>query len=65
MRELVRTIERALEQEHEKALTYAMQYGTGWDRADEAYKRLRAFKEALERREAATASKKATRKLAA
>ncbi len=61
MRELVRTIERALEQEHEKALTYAMQYGTGW----EAYKRLRAFKEALERREAATASKKATRKLAA
>lgn len=65
MGELVRIIERALEQEHEKALTYAMQYGTGWDRAEEAYRRLRAFKDALERREAATAGKKAARKMAA
>ncbi len=65
MTELVRNIERALEQEHEKALTYAIQYGTGWDRAEEAYRRLRAFKDALARKQESRPGRKASRKLAA
>mgnify|MGYP001588500271 CR=1 FL=1 len=44
---LTRIIELELEKGYEQSLTYAMAYGSGWERAQEAYRRLRAFKGGL------------------
>jgi len=47
---VVQQIEQELEGQHAAALTYALRYGSGWDRVQESFRRLQAFKEALGRR---------------
>ena len=44
---LTRVIELALEEEYNHAITYAMSYGSGWDRAQTAFVRLQAYKQGL------------------
>lgn len=48
----VRLVEEELENSYLEAVTYSIRYHSGWERAAEAYHRLRAFKETLARAEA-------------
>ncbi len=44
---LTRVIELALEEEYTQAVSYAVRYGSGWDKAQTAFARLRAYKQGL------------------
>ena len=66
MTQILKRIERELEARYRRDLTYAVHYGSGWERASESYDRLRGFKESLSQRaESRTAKEESAHPLAA